>query len=157
MIRRDHRLEPSESPWRNDAALSEVAIVLADAVHALVVGCTAAVVVVEPGSEWRLLAQRGSLDVSSSWRQLVARHARTGDRAWEPHEPLVVPFPSPAIRAMLVAVPVDGISLPAGVREIVRPILDAGGILLGEAGSAAPGDRGVLRLVAQPDTSTADG
>jgi hypothetical protein len=150
VIRRDNPLEPSDSTWRNDAALSEVAIVLADAVHALVVGCTAAVVVVDPGSRWRLLAQRGPLDVSSSWRQLVARHARNGDLAWEPHEPLVLPFPSPALRAMLVAVPVDGISLPDAVREIVRPILDAGGILLGAAGSAAPDDRGVLRLVAQP-------
>jgi hypothetical protein len=151
VIRRDHRLEPPESHWRNDAELSKVAFELADAVHALVVGCTAAVVLVEPGSEWRLLAQRGALDVSSSWRRLVARHARSGDEAWDPNEPLVVPFPSPAIRVMLVAVPVDGISLPAGVREIVQPILDAGGILFAAAGSAGAGERGGLRLVGASD------
>ena len=49
---------------------------------------------------------------------------------------------------MLVAVPTAGGSLPRGMHEIVRPLLDAGGLLLDAAVGAAGG---TLRLVPPMD------
>jgi hypothetical protein len=156
LIRRDHRLELSESTRRNDAARARVATVLTDAVQALVSNCTAAVVAVDYGAEWQLLAQRGPLDVSSCWRQLVARHDRDGDHVADPRAPVVVEIPFAGVRAMLVVVPVGGSTLPSGLREIVRPLLEAGEILLGAAGSAPPSERS-LRLVEGSRLSDATG
>jgi hypothetical protein len=53
---------------------------------------------------------------------------------------------------MLVAMPSAGSSLPRGMHEFVRPLLDAGGLLLDDAMGAAGG---TLRLV--PDTDRASG
>jgi hypothetical protein len=148
MIRRDHRLERAERARQREAALVEVAATVADSVHALIPGCTAAVVLVEHGCEWTLLAQRGSVDISRSWRRLVALYTRVCDDAEDHGDSLVASFPSRRVQAMLVAVPVAGISLPAGTRAIVQPLLDAGGNLLDAAVAPAHApEQGVLCLV----------
>jgi hypothetical protein len=152
VIRRDHRLETTERARQRAAALAEAAAGVADAVHSLIPGCTAAVVVVEQGSEWTLLAQRGSVDVSRSWRRLVAHYSRVCDDSWAQGDSLVAAFPSQRLHAMLVTVPIAGISLPPGMRTIVQPLLDAGGILLDAAVAGAPARaQGVLRLVPDPE------
>ncbi len=151
MIRRDHRIDIAERSRQREAALTEAGAGLADAVHSLVPDCTAAVVVVETGPNWRMLAQRGPVEMESCWRQLVALHARGHDRPegrQRACEALVVPFRAERIRAMLVAVPAAGGSLPGGMHEIVRPLLDAGGLLLDAAVGAAGG---TLRLVPPMD------
>jgi hypothetical protein len=150
MIRRDHRIDIAERTRQREAALTEAGAGLADAVHSLIPGCTAAVVVVETGPNWRMLAQRGPVEMEGCWRQLVALHARGHDREGRQSggEALVVPFRAERIRAMLVAVPAAGGSLPRGMHEIVRPLLDAGGLLLDAAVGAAGG---TLRLVPPMD------
>jgi hypothetical protein len=117
----------------NEAVLARVASGLAAAVHALIAGCTAGVVVVGIGSEWRMLAQRGPEDLSRSWRRLVARTVRADGPRLRTEGAIVAPVSSTKIRSMLIAVPVEGIALPANAGEIVQPLLDAGGILFDAA------------------------
>jgi hypothetical protein len=149
LIRRDHRLEIAERARQTAAALEEAAAGLADAVHALIPGCTAAVVVVEQGPEWTMLAQRGPVDVTRSWRRMVARHTRiVGDRESR-GDVLVAPIPSRRLHAMVLVVPIDGVSLPQGTRTIVQPLLDAGGLLLDGAFGPASSERDVLRLISE--------
>ena len=145
MIRRDHRIQRSVRE-RTDEMLAGVAMVLAEAVQDMLPGCTAAVVAVELGCEWRVLATRGPRDISC-WRHLVADHDRGNDSGCGPGDPVVMQFPSAGFRAMLIVLPAGGGSLAPDVRETVRPLLDAGGVLLGAAGSAAPSDGAHLRLV----------
>jgi hypothetical protein len=151
VIRRDHRIQRSARAG-TDEALAGVAIVLAEAAQDLVPGCTAAVVAVDLGCEWRVLAKRGPQDISSCWRHLVADHDRGVDSGSGPSDPVVMQFPSAGFRAMLIVLPADGGSLAPDVRETVHPLLDAGGVLLGAAGSAAPSDHSHLRLVRSDQT-----
>ncbi len=130
MIRKDHRVEIAEIARAREPALTDVAAEVADAVHALIADCTAAVVVVGVGSEWKMLAQSGPDDLSRFWRRLVAGTARVPQLASDACEAVVLPLASARIRALLVAVPRAGTSLPASTRRILRPLLDAGGILL---------------------------
>jgi hypothetical protein len=130
----------------HEAARARVAVVLTDAVHALVADCTAAVAVVDYGAEWRLLAQRGPVDISPIWRHVVARRDRDGDSALDPGASVVVEIPFAGFRATLIVVSVPGTALPPRMPEIVRPLLDAAAILLAGAGSAAASERS-LRLV----------
>ena len=117
-------------PEPGERAFARVAEGLADAIHALLPSCAAGIVVIESGGEWRLLAQRGPIDLSPTWRERVARHVRAGDRASDDGGCLVAPFSAVALRVMLVLVPVaDAPGLPR-LQTIVQPLLDAGGILL---------------------------
>ena len=59
MIRKEHRIEIADIARRNEVVLADAAFRIAYAVHALIPGSTAAVVVVGAGAEWRMLAQRG--------------------------------------------------------------------------------------------------
>jgi hypothetical protein len=152
LIRRDYHLEMAESERRNEAARAEVATIVTDAVQAVLNDCTAAVAAVDYGAEWRLLAQRGPVDVAASWRQLVAWHDRDGDPSSPPLDSLVLKIPVTGMRAMLVVVPVPGTARPGRAEEIVRPLVEAGAILFGAAGSAAPNEP-LLRLVGEPHRS----
>ncbi len=156
MIRKDHRIEIVEIARLNEAELAGVAFRVADAVHALISGCTAAVVLVEAGHEWRMLGQSGPEDVSGSWRRLVARTVRIDARAPEQARALVLPISSERVSTKLVIAPLAAISLPQGTRRIVQPLLDAGGILLDAAvsGGRAPRRQG-LRLVSHVPTEDA--
>jgi hypothetical protein len=130
-------LASSQNPHESNALPGERALVrvadgLAHAIHTLLPGSTAAVVVVGHGSEWRMLGQRGPIDLSSTWRHAVARRVRDSDpRAAD--EYLIAPFSAVALEIMLVlAGPADGPD-PDSIRVIVQPLLDAGGILLDRA------------------------
>jgi CBS domain-containing protein len=149
VIRRDHRLETAERARQTAAALTQAAASLADAVHTLIPGCTSAVVVVEQGPQWTMLAQRGPVDVSRSWRRMVARHTRVVDGIGNRRDVLVAPIPSQRLHAMVVAVPIEGVSLPSGTRTIVQPLLDAAGILLDAAFDPTSSEGHVLRLVSE--------
>jgi hypothetical protein len=138
VIRKEHRVEIAEIARAREPALANVALEVADAVHALIADCTAAVVVAGAGSEWKMLAQSGPDDLSCSWRRLVAGTVRVQHLSGETHEAVVVPLASARIRALLVAVPRAGTSLPAATSCIVRPLLDAGGILLDATLSEQP-------------------
>jgi hypothetical protein len=130
VIRREHRVERAGIDRQNEAVLVDAAAGVVDSVHALIAGCTAAVVVVGAAAEWKMLAQSGPEDLSRTWRRLVSGTGRRADPPCAQRESLVVPFASERIRALLVVVPLRGISLPSGTRRIVQPILDAGGIVL---------------------------
>jgi hypothetical protein len=149
VIRRDHRLETAERARQTAAALAKAAAGIADAVHALIPGCTAAVVVVEQGPEWTMLAQRGPLDVTRSWRRMVARHTRLVGGSGTRRDVLVAPIPSQRLHAMVVVVPIEGVSLPQATRTIVQPLLDAGGLLLDAAFDQGCSGEDVLRLVSE--------
>jgi hypothetical protein len=149
LIRRDHRLETDERARRTAAALAEAATGIADAVHALIPGCTAAVVVVEQGPEWTMLAQRGPVDITRSWRRMVARHTRVIGDSESRRDVLVAPIASRRLHAMVVVVPIEGVSLPQGTRTIVQPLLDAGGLLLDAAMDPASSGHDILRLISE--------
>ena len=153
MIRKEHRIESAEIARRNDVVLADAAFRVADAVHALIPGCTAVVAIVGVGSEWRMLAQRGPQDLSGAWRRLVAETTRIGDPGCEHPGALVVPVPSERISARLVMVPLAGVSLPESAHRIVRPLLDAGGVLLDSAlsaGTRAGSDSAAPRSALRP-------
>ena len=126
MIRKEHRIEIADIARRNEVVLADAAFRIAYAVHALIPGCTAAVVVVGAGAEWRMLAQRGPEDLSGSWRRLVAGTARV--EACEPVRSgaLVLALPSERISARLVLAPLGAGTLPREARRIVQPLVDAG-------------------------------
>jgi hypothetical protein len=123
--------EPVALP--GERALVRVADGLAHAIHTLLPGSTAAVVVVGLGSEWRLLGQRGPVDLSPTWRHAVARRVRASDRPHEVDEYLIAPFSAVSLEILLVLR--RGADTPdlARLRVIVQPLLDAGGILLDRA------------------------
>jgi hypothetical protein len=133
VIRREHRADVAELARAHEDALVAVGREVAEAVHALIPGCTAAVVLADTGPEWRMLAQCGPGDLTRSWRRLVAGTARITHMPGGPHDALVTPLRSSRINVMLVAVPEGGSSLPPSAQQIVRPLLDAGGILLDAA------------------------
>jgi hypothetical protein len=148
VIRRDHRIEIAEIARKHETVLADAARGVADAVHALVPGCTAAVVVVGMGSEWKMLAQCGPVDLSCFWRRVVATTARVAAPSSGPDDAIVAPFASVRIRAVLALVPLAGTSVPPGTRRIVQPLLDAGGILLDATFSVeSTPPRAALRLV----------
>jgi hypothetical protein len=147
LIRREHRVEIAEIAREREPALAGVALEVADAVHALISDCTAAVVIVG-GPEWQMLAQVGPDDLSFAWRRLVADTWRVGDPANGVRGAFAAPLRSTLIGAMLVAAPQAGTSLPSAARRIVRPLLDAGGIQLDATLSdVAWVARGGIRLV----------
>jgi hypothetical protein len=158
VIRKEHRVEFAEIARRNEAVLAGVAFRVADAVHALLSGCTAAVVMVGIGSEWRMLAQSGPEDLSDTWRRLVAGTARLeGPESGHPNA-LVLRFASQRISAKLAMAPLPAISLPQNTQRIVQPLLDAGGVLLDAALSAEmTPDRPGLRLVTEAQTEDLPG
>jgi hypothetical protein len=133
MIRWHDQREASRDAEREEFVLGRVAAGLADAIHTVLPRCTAALVVVGDDSEWRLLAQRGAVDVSSGWREAAAREVRDSDRSFEEADYLVAPFSAVALHVMLVLAPPAGEPLTLGARVIVQPFLDAGGILLDQA------------------------
>jgi hypothetical protein len=133
MHRMTHQRAADDAGSTGEAALQKVADGLADAVHTLLPDCTAAIVVVGAGPEWRLLAQRGGLDISANWRRTVARQVRDSDRSHDASDYLVAPFSAVALHVMLLLLPDSGERLAAGVRVVVQPLLDAGGILLDRA------------------------
>lgn len=147
MIRwHDHR-EASRDAERGEFALGRVAAGLADAIHTVLPRCTAALVVVGEDSEWRVLAQRGAVDVSSGWREAVARGVRDSDRSFEEANYLVAPFSAVALHIMLVLAPPVGEPLTEGAHVMVQPLLDAGGILLDQALTAGTRDFRRRRVV----------
>jgi hypothetical protein len=129
-------VDEREASWdaeRGEFALRRVASGLAEAIHTVLPRCTAALVVVGEGLEWRLLAQRGGVDISSGWRETVACDVRDSDRSYEEADYLVAPFSAVALHVVLVLAPSAGEPLTLGARVIVQPFLDAGGILLDQA------------------------
>jgi hypothetical protein len=128
VIRREHRIEVAEIAREREPALTGVAVEVVDAVHALMGDCTVAVVIADVGSGWKMLAQAGPEDLSSSWRGLVADASRAATRP-DQKGAVVARLGSSLIRTLLVAVPRAGTSLPSAAVRIVRPLLDAGGIL----------------------------
>ncbi|HEY1479116.1 MAG TPA: hypothetical protein VGF46_03770 [Gaiellales bacterium] len=124
----------------------EIAEGLANGVHTLLPGCTAAVVIAI-GPDWQLLAERGPVDVSAAWRATLADEVRANDRASEQADYLVAPFSSVLSHVLLVLVPNEGATLPERAYAIVQPLLDAGGILLDRAIAVQERDQAVRRVV----------
>jgi hypothetical protein len=150
VIHREHRADIAEIARRHEQELAAIGQEVADAVHALIPDCSAAVVLAETGPEWRMLAQAGPDDLEHSWRRLVAGASRVTHSWVGQDEALVAPLSSARISAMLVAVPRRGASLARSTGQVVRPLLDAGAILL----DAALSDD-LERLRREPDAAPA--
>jgi hypothetical protein len=126
--------------------LLEIAEGLANGVHTLLPGCTAAVIVAL-GDEWQLLASRGQSDTFGSFDAALAGLVRGSDEPAERPGHLVAPFASVTVHALLVLIGDDGQELPERAPAIVLPLLDAGGILLDRAIAVQERDRAVRRVV----------
>ena len=131
---------------RGAHALLEIASGLADGVHTLIPSATAAVVVAIEG-EWQLLAERGPIDVPSSWRAEIADQVRDSDLPQQHGDYLVAPFSAVAMHALLVVTSESNEQMPRRAHALVQPILDAGGILLDRALGVQERDRAVRRIV----------
>jgi GGDEF domain-containing protein len=122
-IDQPHDVPPSAT---EAADLVSVAGGLAEAAHALVPTCTAAVAV-EVGSRWQLLAQSGSIDVASDWRGTLAASTVGGDGPRRGDGYAVAVVPSTNVRALLILITEPD-------REIAPRSLDAIGELLVDGG-----------------------
>jgi hypothetical protein len=126
--------------------LLEIAEGLANGVHTLLPGCTAAVIVAV-GDEWQLLASCGQSDTFGSFDAALAGLVRGNDEAEERPGYLVAPFSSVTAHTLLVLIGDDGEELPARAASIVQPLLDTGGILIDRAIAVQERDRAVRRVV----------
>jgi hypothetical protein len=126
--------------------LLEIAAGLAAGVHALVPSTTVAVVAAI-GSEWQLLASRGSIDVAATWRATIANQVRDSDLPQKHGNYLVSPFASVDMHALLIVTAESAEQMPRRANAIVQPLLDAGGILLDRALAVQERDRTVRRMV----------
>jgi hypothetical protein len=127
-------------------AVLEIAAGLADGVHTLIPSATAAVVV-SVGPDWQLLASRGPIDITASWRATVADQVRDSDLSQQHSDYLVAPFSSVGMHALLIVATQAGEQLPRRAHALVQPLLDAGGILLDRALAVQQRDRAVRRVV----------
>jgi hypothetical protein len=127
-------------------AIVAVATGLAQSVHTLMPACSAGVVVAV-GSEWQLLAQRGSTDIASSWRASLAERVRDSDRGEQDSSHLVAPFAAVQSHVLLVLVAEPGGQLPRRAYRTLRPVLDEGGVLLDRAVAAQRRDRAIRRVL----------
>jgi hypothetical protein len=114
----------------------DVAVDWVNEAHALVPTATVAVVV-EIDSQWRPLAQRGPIDVSTVWRADLARHVRDSDHASYDRGYFVAPFSAIDLHALLVIVAEDDAGMPNDVHHLVKPVLDSGGVAFDRAFAAA--------------------
>lgn len=136
-------------------ALLEIAAGLADGVHTLIPNATAAVVVAV-GSEWQLLAARGSIDIPARWRPEIAKQVRDSDLPQQHGDYLVAPFSSVGMHALLIVATDSKEQMPRRAHGIVQPLLDAGGILLDRALTVQERDRAVRRVVRTCSEGTAN-
>lgn len=127
-------------------ALLEIANGLADGVHTLIPTATAAVVV-SVGAEWQLVAQRGPIDITDSFRADVACQVRDSDLPQQHGDLLVAPFSAVGLHALLVVAADSKEQMPRRAHALVQPLLDAGGILLDRAIAVQERDRAVRRVV----------
>jgi hypothetical protein len=127
-------------------AVLEIAAGLADGVHTLIPSATAAVVV-SIGSDWQLLASRGPIDITASWRAAIADQVRDSDLSQQHSDYLVAPFSSVGMHALVIVATEAGEHLPRRAHAVVQPLLDAGGILLDRALAVQQRDRAVRRVV----------
>jgi hypothetical protein len=126
--------------------LLEIAAGLAAGVHTLIPSTTVGVVV-SIGSEWQLLASRGSIDIAATWRATVANQVRDSDLPQKHGNYLVSPFASVGLHALLIVAAESAEQMPRRANAIVQPLLDAGGILLDRALAVQERDRAVRRVV----------
>jgi hypothetical protein len=127
-------------------AVLEIAAGLADGLHTLIPSATAAVVV-SIGSDWQLLASRGPVDITATWRAAIADQVRDSDLPQQHAGYLVAPFSSVGMHALVVVATEPGDHLPRRAHALVRPLLDAGGILLDRALAVQQRERAVRRVV----------
>ena len=80
MICEKHPPPASHATDPEALALVAVATGLADGIKTLVPECTVGVVA-GIHSEWQLLAQRGPIDIATTWRPSLANRVRASDRA----------------------------------------------------------------------------
>jgi hypothetical protein len=118
----------------------DVAVDSVNEAHALVPTATVAVVV-EIDSQWRPLAQRGPIDVSSVWRADLAELVRDSDYASYDRGYFVAPFSAIDLHALLVIVAENDAAIPNDVHHLVKPLLDTGGVAFDQAFAAAAEDR----------------
>jgi hypothetical protein len=116
-----------------------VAVDWVDEVHALVPTATVAIVV-EIGSDWCPLAQRGPIDVASVWRADLAEIVRDSDYASYDRGYFVAPFSAVDLHALLVIVADDDVAIPLDVHHLVKPLLDSGGVAFDHAFATAVRD-----------------
>jgi hypothetical protein len=140
--RSHHRTTHQHGPF----AVLEIAAGLADGVHTLIPSATAAVVV-SIGSDWQLLASRGPVDITATWRAAVANQVRDSDLPQQHAGYLVAPFSSVGMHALVIVASDSGEQLPRRAHALVQPLLDAGGILLDRALAVQQRDRAVRRVV----------
>jgi HD-GYP domain-containing protein (c-di-GMP phosphodiesterase class II) len=140
--------EPAHDDARSEDVrgdLAQVSIELADAAHALVPSCTAAVAV-EVGSRWQLLAQTGSVDVASDWRGTLAASSGGGDGPRQGEGYAVAVIPVGSFRALLILVGESDSSVPARALESVGGLLAEGAERLEDARAAQQRDRAARRI-----------
>jgi hypothetical protein len=127
-------------------AVLEIAAGLADGLHTMIPSATAAVVV-SIGSDWQLLASRGPVDITATWRAAIADQVRDSDLPQQHAGYLVAPFSSVGMHALVVVATEPGDHLPRRAHALVQPLLDAGGILLDRALAVQQRERAVRRVV----------
>ena len=146
MICEKHPPPASHATDPEALALVAVATGLADGIKTLVPECTVGVVA-GIHSEWQLLAQRGPIDIATTWRPSLANRVRASDRARQTADYLVAPFSSVSLHVLLVLIAAPGQRLPARVRPAMQSLLDDGGVLLDRALAAQAHDRLIRRVV----------
>jgi GGDEF domain-containing protein len=125
--------------------LPGVAARLADDVRALVPACTAAIAV-EVGSRWQLLAQCGTVDVTSDWRGTLAASTAGGEGSRRGDGYAVSLIPGPSARALLILVAETELGAHPRIHEGVSALLTAGGRELEAARARQQRDRAARRI-----------